>query len=211
MAIYTNIRKGFFAAYLIGCLCNICIAQTTVRDSVEATFMQFNGITERTGHNDGPEIKRVLATCGLPEGYPYCAATVNWTFKQVGIETGVKGPAAAANWFVDPYKIVYKKSWQKTGFEAKKAQVFGLWFPELGRIAHTGFIVAQYPTYYLTFEGNTSSKGAIETDRLTAQDREAGINGGFFLKKRSKSQIYIIADYLKEYDTGVKDWRKRKF
>jgi hypothetical protein len=171
--------------------------------------MQLDGQREKTGHNDGPAVKAVLASCNLPEGYAYCAATVNWTFVNAGVETGVKNPAYSPNWFTNTSKVTYKRAWRKPDYKSKKAQVFGLWFQQLGRIAHVGFIIAETVTHYITFEGNTSLQGAIESDvALTDADREAGVNGGFCKKYRLKKLVYIISDYLTEYETGQKDWRK---
>lgn len=41
------------------------------------------GVREKTGRNDGPEIRQYLASVGLPEGNPYCYAGHYWTFTQV--------------------------------------------------------------------------------------------------------------------------------
>lgn len=205
MAVYFRILK----ILIILCFWSFhCSAQLNVRDSVESVLKNLEGVTERTGHNDGPEIKAVLATCGLKEGNPYCAATVNYAFGQAGIFTGVVNPAYSPNWFTQKEKVVYKKTWKRMDYKSKKCQVFGLYFPDKGRVAHVGFIISEFPTWYKTFEGNTSGLGAVESDgSLTEDDREAGVNGGFFYKKRPKSQIYIIADYLEDYENGKKDWR----
>lgn len=40
------------------------------------------GTTEKTGRNDGIEIKQILAAVGLPEGNPYCAAFVVFGFME---------------------------------------------------------------------------------------------------------------------------------
>lgn len=151
----------------------------------------------------------VLKSCGLKKGNPYCAATVFWIFINTGVKPNVKNPAYCPNWFVDQSKIVYKKTWQNRGKEIKKGDVFGMYFKDMGRVSHLGIVITRDVTYSKTFEGNTSSKGAVETDELTQEDREAGINGGFFYKKRKNDQLYVIADYLSEYDNKTKDWRGR--
>lgn len=38
------------------------------------------GVTEKTGHNDGIEIRGYLRSVGLGEGNPYCIAGQIWTF-----------------------------------------------------------------------------------------------------------------------------------
>jgi hypothetical protein len=152
----------------------------------------------------------VLKSCNLKKGNPYCAATVYWTFINTGVKLKIPNPAYCPNWFIDQSKVVYKKTWQNKTKGIKKGDVFGLYFSEMGRVAHVGIVIERTSVYTITFEGNTSSKGAIETDELTQEDREAGVNGGFFYKKRKNEQIYIIADYLAEYDNQNKDWRNRK-
>lgn len=156
--------------------------------------MQLDGIKEKTNHNDGREVEMVLASCNLGKGYPYCAATINWTFKQCGIKTGVVNPAYSPNWFTNKEVITYKKSWRRMDYKSKKAQIFGLYFSNLGRIAHVGFIISETITDYITFEGNTNIAGSREGD-------------GFMKKRRSKSSIHIIADYLTDIETKP-DWRK---
>jgi hypothetical protein len=156
--------------------------------------MQLDGIKEKTNHNDGREVEMVLASCGLGKGYPYCAATINWTFSQCGIKTGVVNPAYSPNWFTNKEVITYKKSWRKMNYKSKKSQIFGLYFSSLGRIAHVGFIISETITDYITFEGNTNIAGSREGD-------------GFMKKRRSKSSIHIIADYLTDIETKP-DWRK---
>lgn len=140
-------------------------------------------------------VREVLATCNLKEGNPYCAATVNWAFQKVGVKPGVKNPARAASWFADPSKITYKRTWQKLNFKFKKAQVFGLYYSELGRVGHVGFILDETLTNYITFEGNTNASGSREGD-------------GFYKKIRSKKSIYIISDYINDEEDEKRDWRK---
>lgn len=39
-----------------------------------------NGVREKTGRNDGPQIRAYLASVNLPEGNPYCQGGQYWSF-----------------------------------------------------------------------------------------------------------------------------------
>jgi hypothetical protein len=43
---------------------------------------KYEGITEKTGHNDGPEIKMFLKSVGLSEGFSYCQAFVYFNLNE---------------------------------------------------------------------------------------------------------------------------------
>jgi hypothetical protein len=49
---------------------------------LDTTLYYYNiGVKEKTGHNDGPIIKKFLNTVGLDEGYSWCAAMVSYVLK----------------------------------------------------------------------------------------------------------------------------------
>jgi uncharacterized protein (TIGR02594 family) len=56
------------------------------------------GVTEHpSGSNGGADVEKYLRTVSLGKGYPWCAAFVNWSF----IDVGINGPphaAAALSW-----------------------------------------------------------------------------------------------------------------
>ncbi|WP_190295308.1 TIGR02594 family protein [Mucilaginibacter rubeus] len=57
------------------------------------------GVKEATGHNDGPDVDKYLATAGLSgTGLPWCGCFVNWSMKSAGITGRPKNPALALNW-----------------------------------------------------------------------------------------------------------------
>jgi len=51
---------------------------------MDAARSQLN-VGETWGKSDGPEIEGYLKTVGLPGGYEWCAAFVNWTLRQSGM------------------------------------------------------------------------------------------------------------------------------
>lgn len=63
------------------------------------------------------------------------------------------------------------------------SDVFGLYFPEKGRIAHVGFIETWGAKTVTTVEGNTNEAGSREGD-------------GVYRKIRLTRQIYAVARYI---------------
>ncbi len=66
---------------------------------------------------------------------------------------------------------------------AQAADVFGLFFPEKGRIAHVGFIDQWDGTWMISVEGNTNVSGSREGD-------------GVYRKRRLIRSIYSVARYI---------------
>ena len=94
----TEIRK---------CLVKVALSQTHVR--------------ERTGRNDGVEVRKYLKILHLPEGTPYCGAFIEWIYRQCGISSNVQAPAVAYSWIKYPQRIV----WNKGPIRDKKAPQSG--------------------------------------------------------------------------------------
>ena len=96
------------------------------------------GIREATGRNDGPVVDEILASVGL-EGTkaPWCAAFIVW----VGDKTFSKilNPYPRSGW--SPLFLA-KPTWdrQRGGIPLKPADVFGIWFNSMGRVAHVGLV-----------------------------------------------------------------------
>lgn len=139
------------------------------------------GIKEATGNNDGQRVEEFLSVTGLGRGNPWCAAFVAWTFNQAGIET-VRS-AWSPDWFPSD-KTIYTRG--KAGNKTpQQADVFGILFPNLGRIAHVGFI-DQWPDnspFIITVEGNTNNDGSREGNQTCK-------------KRRLKKQIYKASRWI---------------
>ena len=136
------------------------------------------GIREHTNRNDGREVEMYLASAGLARGNPWCAAFVTWTFKTAGVKAVVSGYSPA--WFPNG-KTIYTHG---KGQTPARADVFGLWFANKGRIAHVGFIDQWGEgSYAITVEGNTNEGGSREGD-------------GVYRKRRLKKQIYKVSRWL---------------
>lgn len=137
------------------------------------------GIREATGKNDGPEIKLWLASVGLKQGNPYCAAFVHYGLNISGVKNNISGYSPTA---FDRKKAV----WFQNKFleEPEPGDVFTLYFPSKKRIAHTGFFDHKVnSTIYETVEANTNDQLSREGD-------------GVYRKKRSFKSTYAITDFI---------------
>lgn len=156
--------------------CGISIQQNVVN-----TYTAEIGVRELTGHNDGVRVVQYLQSAKLTKGNPWCAAFVCWTYKQVNAHTVISG--YSPTWFPNSNTIYTRGS--ATNRIPDRADVFGIYFSNKGRIAHVGFIDKWPPTnsYCITVEGNTNEAGSREGD-------------GVYCKRRLKSQIYKVSRWI---------------
>lgn len=139
------------------------------------------GIREDVGNNRGSRIEQYLKAVGLGGGYAYCAAFVCWVLE----ECKVDHPKSAWSPTTALYNPIYirGKDEQLPELSEREVYVFGLWYNNLGRIGHTGFIEKEKDDkYYFTIEGNTNGQGSREGD-------------GVHRKWRPKWSIYAISKY----------------
>ena len=143
---------------------------------VVAAANAFVGIGEEGGNNRGQMVEVFLAGVGLGEGEPWCAAFVHHVgssalYDRAAEKSSWPLPATASCWVL--------------GDDAKRrgvcrevpafGDVFLVYRPDLGRFAHTGFIIevigsaqgsAGTEWTCATIEGNTNSDGSREGDRV---------------------------------------------
>ncbi len=145
------------------------------------------GVKE-TDDNAGPRIDEYLRYVNLKKGQPWCAAFTCWVYGQAGVTNPRSG------WSPDLFKgtkVIWKRNSPLTARKGSAAgerqpgmaDVFGIWFPEKGRIAHAGFIDEWDKTWLITVEGNTNRTGSREGD-------------GVFRKRRLVRSIYQVARYV---------------
>lgn len=131
------------------CLVKVALGQTHVR--------------ERTGRNDGLEVRKYLKILHLPEGTPYCGAFVEWVYRQCGINSNVQAPAVAYSWAKYPPRLV----WNKGAVSGKKSPqmgdvaVFG-WRQRAGGVRYHCELVAEWQEDeevedFVTIGANTSA------------------------------------------------------
>jgi len=153
---------------------------TINRNKVTLTYTSQIGVRELTGNNDGKAVETYLHYCGLSKGEPWCAAFVCWTYGQNNV------PNPRSGYCPDLFKskyIIWSRSSKKNQLPAN-GDIFGLYFVDKKRIAHTGFVDKWTTTQVYTVEGNTNQAGSREGD-------------GVYRKIRLSRQIYAVARYIK--------------
>lgn len=131
------------------------------------------GVREATNKNDGTRVGQYLNYVGFKEGAPWCAAWVSFCFGQAGY----KMPRTAWSPALFPASRLAK--------QPMPAFVFGIWSPNLHRVAHVGFVERLQGDFVQTMEGNTSPGGSRE-------------GHGVYRCFRHKKTIYSYANWLAE-------------
>lgn len=137
------------------------------------------GVRELTS-NDSPEIRTILANAGFDRPVPYCSATLKWLFdicKVMNHTITAWSPTAV------PDELAVWKGGQTITRDPLPADVWGIYSPRKGRIAHVG-IVLHWPKnspYFLTLEGNANVGDGTQ---------------GITVLRRKKSQMHIIVDWI---------------
>jgi hypothetical protein len=148
-----------------------------LQEKVATTYMSQVGVKEVIGKNDSKEIRAYLKVTGVSQPVPWCAAFVSYCLTSNGISNprSAWSPAyfTTAARLIDPAK-------QKP----ERADTFGVYHKELGRIAHIGFIHS-WPSgdYFVSVEGNTNNNGSREGD-------------GVYCKRRIKRNAYRISRWV---------------
>lgn len=138
--------------------------------------------------NSGPEVEKYLRYVHLPKGNPWCAAFVCWVYGQADV------PNPRTGWSPDLFpasRIIWQSgtavNTQGSIFHNQTgpgpADVFGIYFPDKGRIAHVGFIDEWKEPWLITVEGNTNLSGHSDGD-------------GVYRKRRLVRSIYQVARYI---------------
>ena len=149
------------------------------RELVRQIYCSQVGIVEQGGANLGKEVAEYLASTGLGPGYPWCAAFVSWCYQQAQIDAPHSAWVPA---YFEKGKMIYLRG----KYQRKKPEtgdVFCIWYHNLGRPAHIGFIEVWGENWISTVEGNTNEAGSRE-----------GI--GVFKKRRLRRQIYAVSDFI---------------
>jgi hypothetical protein len=173
---------GKISYCLIGILCfigSVGICQPNLRDKVQERYNRQLGVREATGNNDGKSVEVYLASVGLKKGNPWCAAFVCWTLSVNNISNPKSGWSPA---LFPVSKVIYQPNIGKYK-PPQKADVFGIWFANLNRIAHVGFIDQWGKDFVITVEGNTNDAGSREGD-------------GVYKKRRLTRQIYAVSSFI---------------
>ncbi len=151
------------------------------RDCLRELYLSQVGVREQGGNNRGPEVKAYLKSVGLGENYPWCAAFVSWCFLQVEIKAPISAWVPS---FALSDKMIYKQ-----GKVLKRLPKYGdvllIWFKNLKRPAHIGFIDEWGEKWIISVEGNTNENGSREGD-------------GVYRKRRLKKQIWAVTNFIND-------------
>jgi uncharacterized protein (TIGR02594 family) len=149
------------------------------REKVVSIFRNEIGVREVGGNNMGPRIDQYMRTVGLTQGYPWCSGFVKFVFDSAGIHTPGAN-AMAMSWFRRE-KIIRSKSVNLK--YPQEGDVFSLYYPNLGRIGHVGFVETFSSDRVVTVEGNTNDAGSREGDAVMR-------------RFRNTKQIHSFADWI---------------
>ncbi|SMC66358.1 hypothetical protein SAMN04488524_1822 [Pedobacter africanus] len=147
------------------------VGMTKRRNDVLRIAQAEVGVRELTGRNDGKRIAEYLAYTGIKVPAAYCSAYVSWCFGQAGYTQ----PKSAWSPALFPVARIVR--------EPKPADVFGLWFPELNRIAHVGLVVSVKGDWIYSIEGNSSPDGSRN-------------GNGVYQRIRHKKTVSRFADWI---------------
>lgn len=155
------------------------------RKRIIAEATKLVGTQEKTGHNDGPAVDRILASVGLEgSGAPWCAAANRFIYDRAGLKGKAPRSALASDWVKSP-------TWkQGEGEKPLPGDTWGIYFQSKGRVAHTGIVDTWGKETVITLEGNTSPEAVAGS----ARDREGE---GYWRKRRAVRQIYAVKNWLK--------------
>ncbi|WP_262249695.1 CHAP domain-containing protein [Parapedobacter soli] len=145
------------------------------------------GVKEATGNNDGSRVGEYLRYCGLGEGYAWCAAFVSWCHWQAGY------PEPRNAWAATLLPTARRVN------DPRPGDVFGIYYTNLKRIAHVGFVDEWDDQYCITVEGNTGppTDHAITDDYAANPIRAGPARDGVYRKRRPIRTIHAVARWTK--------------
>jgi hypothetical protein len=154
--------------------------EVQVINCLEETLLNELGNVE-TDWNTGEDIDKYFDEFGLKPGLAWCSIFVMWVYKSCDVENN--GTPWSPSWFIKPYTFYHKDQLCLNMITPKFGDVFGIYFRNLGRVAHVGFIYRWIPNskWCLTIEGNVIGSRGIE---------------GVHMVMRLKSEVYIAARYI---------------
>ena len=182
-----SIALKFFLAFFFGLvflMSGRAQTESNLRLKLKDTLTSQLYVREATGHNDGTEVERYLKFVGATKGAAWCAAFASWNLNAVGIPTPPNPRSAWSPTFSMTY-IVWSAGLEKQhkAGDVKVGDCFTLYYSNIGRVGHVGFITGMEGNYYITIEGNSGSTGSREGE-------------GVHKYKRDKRKVYTVTDYL---------------
>lgn len=111
-------------------------------------------------NNYGPAIKKFLASVGLPEGYPYCAAFISYCLSVAGAEKPTVRSALASD-FIRPNSISAKDVMMRR--KKIPSGSIGIYRRGNTKFGHAVFVLLEWSgSTGITIEGNTTTGSGNE-------------------------------------------------
>ncbi len=157
----------------------------TPREKVLAVASSQIGVTEKTGRNDGEQVEAYLTSVGLAakSRAPYCACFVFWSGREA---LGPANPYPKSAWSPDMLAAGIRVT---ATTPIHGGETFGIYFPNKGRIAHTGLVERRDGANLITIEANTNANAAVGS----ASDRDGQ---GVYRKRRPWRTVHSTRDWL---------------
>jgi len=132
------------------------------RDCLSETFASFVGIQELNGNNRSPIIDYWNNRLNIAKGSPWCASAMTMGFDSCK----VKNPRSAWSpaWDISPIgRTIYKRGDNKPTSYVP-GMIFTLFYKNLGRVGHVGYVYDISGDVAKTYEGNITNSGTRETN-----------------------------------------------
>jgi len=173
-------------------------SQNAESKQLEEIYTAELGVKEATGNNDGSRVEEYLRYCGLGEGYAWCAAFVSWCHGQAGYPAPRNAwaaalfPASKTIWHAE--SAIGGNAGAGSTTMPRPGDVFGIYYTNLRRIAHVGFVDGWDDTWCVTVEGNTGPDEPADTRSDPANPIRAGPPvDGVYKKRRPVRTIRAVA------------------
>lgn len=176
-------NKNIIICILLVISINCCAQQGDIRKAVSKTYTSQIGVREATGHNDGKEVEMYLRYVSLAQGQPWCASFISWVYGQNHVANPRSGYCPD---YFSAKRIIWKRN-AHTNIQPATGDVWGIYFPEKGRIAHVGFVDQWGDKITITVEGNTNEAGSRDGD-------------GVYRKRRLTRQLSAVSRYINSND-----------
>ncbi len=155
------------------------------------TALSQTHVRERTGRNDGVEIRQYLKILNLSEGTPYCGAFVEWVFRQCGVVSNVQAPAVAYSWQKYTNRIV----WNKAPVIGKKAPQMGDVVVFAWRQRHSGsYKVRHHTEIVIEWQDDDDIEDFVTVGGNTSAPTNKKIEGVF--RKLRDKDMAVVSDHI---------------
>lgn len=184
----------FYLAFFFGMIWLVsgkaATPESMIRKKLVDTLHSQLYIREATGRNDGVEVEKYLTFVGRFKGDAWCAAFASWNLHAVGITAPPNPKSGWSPNFSTPQYTIWSHELVKKRKEKAihQGDCFTLYYNDIKRVGHVGFIVDEKENYFITIEGNTGTTGSRE-------------GSGVHKYKRPKSKVYRVTNYITPFIT----------